>query len=120
MSKDFSVTTEKILDNARLVCYTFSIDKTRHLCYITIKRKVAMRVARMVYIKDMNLFIYLKDSIGLRKLLNISNAVAIKCEKLIVEHQGFDVKVKMQKDGSDETILFTHTSKSITVVWEKI
>ncbi len=119
MSKDFSVTAEKILDNARLVCYTFSIDKARHLCYITIKRKVAMRVARMVYIKDMDLTFFLKGSIDLMNTLNIKDSFVIECKELLAAHEDNSIEVKFSKDEQRKMTHITYTCKIIAVVWDK-
>ncbi len=77
-----------------------------------------MEKARLVYLKGMNLALFIKGSFDLIDILNIKNSFITECDVLVADHQGCNIKAKFSKVRSDKTISITHTSPNITVVWE--
>lgn len=80
----------------------------------------AMRNALMIYLKDMNLVFFTEGNADLANMLNIQNAFAIKCDRLMAHHQGNDIEIRLTKTNDDEKEIkkITYTGKIIAVVWE--
>ncbi len=76
-----------------------------------------MRIAKLVYIKDLDLVFCHKDHSKLMDVLNLTNMFIITCSRLIADLKDSEVEIKATDTNSAELLHITHSGEVKTIVW---